>query len=313
MDKDQYQKQWLKTEAGQKYLERHREYQKRWRANHQKHFNDLRKKATSNVRREALQHYGGVPPKCAECGSAAKLRISPLSPKENAYILRAAGWPEGRRVLCWACVRTGRSKRIIAQELWRDPETGIHRNFQQEEVICAWCSRKILKKQCQLKSGRHFCGHECTGKWKSENLKGENNPAFRSVKVPCKNCGFELFATPGRIKRNKYGIFCSKECNDDWRRENLRGAMLYNWKGGYEPYYGESWPSAKRKTRERDNHTCQNCGKTREEVGKNLDVHHKNPFRNFGIERHLEANDLSNLISYCNRCHKLIEANAITP
>ena len=93
----------------------------------------------------------------------------------------------------------------------------------------------------------------------------------------------------------------------DWRSENVCGATLYNWKGGYEPYYGPSWPSAKRKARERDKHICQRCGVTREELGKNLDVHHKIPFRNFGVERHLEANALGNLICHCARCHKIVE------
>jgi 5-methylcytosine-specific restriction endonuclease McrA len=59
--------------------------------------------------------------------------------------------------------------------------------------------------------------------------------------------------------------------------------------------------------RVRDNNTCQNCSKTKEMLGKNLDVHHIIPFRNFGVGRHEEANRLYNLISYCNKCHKIIE------
>jgi hypothetical protein len=311
MDKE-YQKQWLKTEAGQKYIEQHREYQKKWRERNREQFNQGRKKSQCKVRKEALEHYGGIPPKCALCRSNRKLRISPLSSKESPYILRAAGWPEGQRILCWSCVKKERSKRIIQQKIWKDPETGLHRNWHQQEVSCSWCEKPTLKKRCHLKSKEHFCGHECHGKWKSEHLKGQNNPGFKSVKISCKQCAFEILAKPSRIKRSKRGVFCSVECHNDWRRENVRGAMLYNWNGGYEPYYGESWVSAKRRTRDRDGHVCQCCGKTREQLGKNLDVHHKTPFREFGMERHIEANALSNLISYCNSCHKIIEANAVS-
>lgn len=51
---------------------------------------------------------------------------------------------------------------------------------------------------------------------------------------------------------------------------------------------------------ERDNFTCQDCGKTHHEV--KLDVHHKIPFRVS------QDNSLNNLITLCRSCHMRTEA-----
>jgi len=42
---------------------------------------------------------------------------------------------------------------------------------------------------------------------------------------------------------------------------------------------------------------------TAAELGRSLDVHHIVPFREFGRERYLEANDPGNLVALCNVCH----------
>ena len=91
--------------------------------------------------------------------------------------------------------------------------------------------------------------------------------------------------------------------------ENLRGKKIYNWKGGYEPYYGENWLVQKRKARLRDKNICQRCGKTREQEKKELSVHHIIPFRNFGLKNYKKANKLNNLITLDKRCHKMVEEN----
>jgi 5-methylcytosine-specific restriction endonuclease McrA len=80
-----------------------------------------------------------------------------------------------------------------------------------------------------------------------------------------------------------------------------------NWQGGYEPYYGPDWHQQRRLARKRDNYTCQRCGITEEKLGRQLDVHHKIPFREFGIDNYLNANQLANLISLCFTCHTTTE------
>ncbi|HKJ26330.1 MAG TPA: DEAD/DEAH box helicase [Anaerolineales bacterium] len=68
--------------------------------------------------------------------------------------------------------------------------------------------------------------------------------------------------------------------------------------------YGPNWPQQRDHARQRDNYTCQNCG--RPEEGRSHDVHHKIPFKAF--ERFQDANQLDNLVTLCPACHRRAEA-----
>lgn len=75
---------------------------------------------------------------------------------------------------------------------------------------------------------------------------------------------------------------------------------------------GPSWEQQRKAARDRDNHTCQICGKTREQEGKNLAVHHIKAYRLF--TNSIEANALENLITVCQSCHmKLEHAKTVLP
>ncbi|MGH8271502.1 MAG: transposase [Gammaproteobacteria bacterium] len=87
-------------------------------------------------------------------------------------------------------------------------------------------------------------------------------------------------------------------------REKLRQANLgekrYNWKGGITPSQIRLRNSlemrlAREKCFERDNHTCQSCGKR----GYRLNAHHIWPFHRFP---HLKF-DVNNLVTLCKKCH----------
>lgn len=78
-----------------------------------------------------------------------------------------------------------------------------------------------------------------------------------------------------------------------------------NWRGGYEPYYGPNWHQQRRKTLERDHHICQICSAP--ENGRQHDVHHVIPFKEFGLKRYREANKLENLVTICRVCHIRLE------
>lgn len=104
---------------------------------------------------------------------------------------------------------------------------------------------------------------------------------------PCKQCGTPVPRLLSQRKPN--GVFCTKECFDIWqavRDETVR--------------YGKGWAEAQRKARERDK-ACQGCGKTAEEVGRALDVHHKTPMRL--LKDKADAHNLDNLICFCPSCH----------
>lgn len=60
--------------------------------------------------------------------------------------------------------------------------------------------------------------------------------------------------------------------------------------------YGPGWKQRKQEARDRDK-VCRHCGKTPEENGRALDVHHINPYRYSG------DNSLENLLALCRSCH----------
>lgn len=67
--------------------------------------------------------------------------------------------------------------------------------------------------------------------------------------------------------------------------------------------YGPNWPKQRDLARARDGFRCQICGEP--EGDKTHHVHHKIPFRMFeSIE---QANQLANLITLCNSCHRKVE------
>jgi 5-methylcytosine-specific restriction endonuclease McrA len=301
-------REWLLTPEGQEYKLRHREYQKQWREANREKFNASRKKSEEKIHFEALQQYGGDPPKCAACSSVEDLRLHPLNPSVTPYKLRALGWPAGYSVLCFACVRKRRSEWTKTNKPSLNRETGKYKNDTRETVPCSQCGGDVVRKRCHRKKGLYWCSTACMAKWKSENVRGAAHPSFKYPvkKYPCWQCGVDVERKPYQVRKSGR-VFCSRSCCGKWKAANLIGDKIYNWEGGYEPYYGPSWLRAKRAARKRDDFTCQRCRKTQIELGRALDVHHIVRFREFGPERHLEANALSNLVSYCNRCHKIIE------
>lgn len=75
---------------------------------------------------------------------------------------------------------------------------------------------------------------------------------------------------------------------------------------------GPSWQQQRKAARARDNYTCQKCGITEAQLGKQLSVHHKIRYRTFATSD--EANALDNLICTCQSCHmKLEHAKELSP
>lgn len=76
--------------------------------------------------------------------------------------------------------------------------------------------------------------------------------------------------------------------------------------------YGPNWRQQRLRARARDRFRCQSCRISEEELGRELDVHHLRPFREFDYrpgenDAYLQANALDNLASLCPRCHKRSE------
>jgi transcription elongation factor Elf1 len=174
-----------------------------------------------------------------------------------------------------------------------------------EESECKQCG-ELFTHRDNLEP--HTCSTECRDKWQI----GEKASNWRGGKatLTCKECGSDFEVLP-----NKKGvsILCSRECADERRARQLSGESNHNWKGGAINYYGPDWFRQRRRARERDNDTCQNCGATPEEVGRSMDVHHIVPFRKFGVDNHEQANRLENLVCLCPSCHSDYEGLYLRP
>ncbi|RDZ65412.1 HNH endonuclease [Haloferax sp. Atlit-12N] len=140
----------------------------------------------------------------------------------------------------------------------------------------------------------------------AEGLLPEN-PAERIelIRTACSFCEAQLERLPSSINGNEYGSFCDLDCYGKWLSNNIVGSNHHQWEGG-TLFYGESWWPVRRKALERDNYTCQRCGADSEELGQNPDVHHLNRVRDFDDPSN--AHTLSNVVSLCRSCHRLVES-----
>ncbi|RJP52287.1 MAG: DUF1998 domain-containing protein, partial [Anaerolineaceae bacterium] len=82
--------------------------------------------------------------------------------------------------------------------------------------------------------------------------------------------------------------------------------------------YGPDWPKIRERVRTRDGFRCQICGlpengpSTDLRTGRQHDIHHKIPFRNFKTQNGIDlalAHRLDNLITLCSSCHRKAEQN----
>ncbi|AXG06263.1 HNH endonuclease [Haloplanus rubicundus] len=136
-----------------------------------------------------------------------------------------------------------------------------------------------------------------------------DNPAERNrIETQCTYCGTVMSVVPSRIDNSKQGVFCTRTCHGAWLSKHVVGPNHHQWEGGTIDY-GGSWWRVRRRALTRDNYRCQQCGRPREELGRNPDVHHIERVRDFEDPR--EAHTLSNVISLCRSCHQHVEAGNI--
>ena len=197
---------------------------------------------------------------------------------------------------------------------------------------CDNCGEIYPRQKRKHTEPRGFCGPDCRNKWKSEYGKGRelsedhkrkigesNRGKTRSAEARRKvsNARKELYKDPAFRKRME------KASNTPEAREknaaSKRGPRNPNWKGGPSKRkrvptpaddYRESpeWRSKSEEFRERENHTCSNCGMKTEKGDGQLDVHHTYPLNDW-------INDGNNpcdypdewLVCLCKSCHSKAE------
>ena len=146
----------------------------------------------------------------------------------------------------------------------------LHRNARVLDTVCSKCGKIYKISQIGLR------------------LQRSTSPKHRAHDSICKSCV---------TSKNNYARFSGKpEKNPNWK------GGKNHWQEGTlgRDKEGLSWKVQRKLAWERDQYTCQHCGKTK--GTRNPDIHHINPYRlSF-------SHALDNLICLCQVCHKKAEA-----
>lgn len=135
-------------------------------------------------------------------------------------------------------------------------------------------------------------------------MTGKANPRWvEPLALTCRACGAGFEAKPNRVGGPECrGVYCSKRCRDDYRRNHQAGPDSPFWVGGAKTYRGRGWRQIRAAVVAEQDGRCAECRKF---VGPSLPVNHKIPFRHFDSAE--AANVRSNLVGLCQSCHMKAE------
>jgi ribosomal protein L31 len=154
---------------------------------------------------------------------------------------------------------------------------------------CKNCNIEFETYQSRIDIGRgNFCSRDCFDYW-------QKNYRQEICFYLCKDCGEAIQVRSDHLKDRNLE-YC-KSCNMDHYKADVRMEKHPNWQGGksFEEYPIEFSKVLRKYIRERDNHICQECNFTEEQLGYKLSVHH--------IDFNKKNNNPNNLISLCKSCH----------
>ena len=241
-----------------------------------------------------------------KCGSEAqKKRVTLECERCESEFETTPSVAENRRFCSIGCKGDWFSEHFSGENhpRWKDNTT---------EKECAYCGSLCEIFDFDLEQRDHnraYCSVECAYRWRSENIRGENHPLYIDSEVACETCGNTFQKRPAKVDAHDKQ-FCSRSCHGKWLTENNTGENNPRWVGGHVEY-GKKWYAARRKALERDNHTCQDCGKHADELERNPHVHHIKPVRTF--DNVDNAHELNNLVVLCGSCHPKWEGLYLRP
>lgn len=169
------------------------------------------------------------------------------------------------------------------------------------DVACNFCGKpKTINSSDYNANKNYFCDLTCYVAWRKKNSSNRNNADVGKIEVFCANCGTKKLVYKSVIIRHSLH-FCNKKCKGIWMSNNIIGSKSPLWMGGktekQKLIRGNSKMSAWRNSIfERDNYTCQFCGKH----GGKLNAHHIVPVS-------IDCNKIYNInngITLCVVCHK---------
>lgn len=154
-----------------------------------------------------------------------------------------------------------------------------------------------------------YCA-ECVDRneWQTTpGISGPDNPRWSGGKrtVSCTVCGEAVERYPSDFESEV--VLCSAQCKREWLSDAFVGEGHPNWKGGSKVPYGRGWARVRKQALRRDGYRCRVCQKSKDDIGRNPDVHHIVPLRTFIESDEHEKEDahtLDNVVSLCVDCHR---------
>ncbi len=225
---------------------------------------------------------------CDHCGKVATKkpdRVHRAARHYCSHACRIAGMTHRQNLICDQC---GQPFQRAAHEVRRHKNNfcchACSRAYLQRRVVvtCEVCGKQFERRAAAAKVPKHtFCSHACDNAWRIKRLS-----------VQCLHCGRMIVKQPKEARKHPRH-FCSLSCYHTWNE----GEQSPAWQGGWSrfPYPDRFNNRLKRAIRERDQHTCQICGKQRSELTRALDVHH--------IDYDKNNCDPANLIALCSGCN----------
>lgn len=196
-----------------------------------------------------------------------------------------------------------------------------HREF---EINCnnrrnRFCSKECVKQYQRSKREKYYCvecgaeieysGRNYPRKYCDKCVVLNNHKQQKDrILTHCGYCGKELYVIKSRYEKQKY-CYCNEQCMAKHYSEIYTGENSPTWNGGKRHYTG-GWLQARNEARQRDNYSCQMCGITEQEYGKEMSVHHIKKYKSFDDK--FEANQLENLVCLCEHCHRFVHSNKNT-
>jgi 5-methylcytosine-specific restriction endonuclease McrA len=252
-------------------------------------------------RHEKNFHAEELPHRCPDCDTAFHDRQGLVSHHTQKHDGRLAGYDK----TCGVCGEDFTTSKKSVK--YCSPECGSRAQRKRVTLECERCGDNFETTPSQV-DGKRFCSIECKGEWFSEHFTGENHPSYdpgKHVEKACKYCGDKFTVATWELNDDtNAGTYCSKECLNEWRRENWVGENNPLYQGG-DQYYGENWHRQRRKALKRDQYRCQACRTTTADLPREPSVHHIRPIREYDDPE--TANTLNNLISLCEPCHAKYE------
>lgn len=233
----------------------------------------------------------GIIKPCKECGKLIFVTISKLKKNKNHFCNLDCFYKFttiGYYNICPVC----------GKEFWVTPKNkkegsdkhcsrACSAKAQENKVIqyCLFCGKEIVTTPARIKENRDkYCSKECY----------YNSMKKREI-ITCPTCKKEFEVKDCELNRGG-GIYCSRECAS----KGNSGVNNYMWKNGasFNPYCEKFNNKRREIVREFYGRICFICGKTEEENGRRLPVHHVDADKEQG------CNGKSwELVPLCTSCH----------